>query len=109
MLVRFRSNAGDITMFGKDALPLIKMMGHSGTMPSAIVARDLPNALLRLKEGVAAVKVPQTRAQDRVEDPDEEPPVPLSKRAFPLIELLERCVKNDCDLLWEQQGPQSYT
>lgn len=110
MLIRFRSNAGDITMFSEDAEKLIKMMGHSGTVPSAIVARDLPNALQSLKQGVAAAQVPEPPpAKDGADDADQEPPVPLTRRAFPLIELLERCVKNDCDLLWEQQSPKSYT
>lgn len=105
MLVRFRSNAGDVTMFGKDALPLIRMMGHSGTVPSAILARNLPDALRNLKQGVATAPPPPETTAD---DPDEEPPVPLAKRAFPLIELLERCIQDNCDLLWEQQNPKSY-
>ena len=36
-------------MFGKTALQLIKMMGHSGVVPSAIMAEDVPAALDRLK------------------------------------------------------------
>lgn len=110
MLIRFRSDAGDMTMFGDIAVQLIRMMGHSGTVPSAMLARDLPAALQRLRQGVAAAATaPGAVAGDRENDPDAEPPVPLPKRAFPLIELIERCVKNDCDLLWEQQSPLKYT
>ena len=34
---------------------------------------------------------------------DEDSAVSLQQRAFPLIELLGRCVKNESDLLWDQQ------
>jgi hypothetical protein len=33
MLVTFDSNVGGFTMFGDVALKLLKMMGHSGTVP----------------------------------------------------------------------------
>ena len=39
----------DIMMFGDVAIELLKMMGHSGTVPSAIVAKDVPAALACLK------------------------------------------------------------
>jgi len=43
-----------ITPFGDVAVTLIKMMGHSGTVPSALLAEDVPAALARLKAAVAA-------------------------------------------------------
>jgi len=49
MLVKFTTNAyADITMFGDIALTMLKMMGHSGTVPGAILAADIPAALSRL-------------------------------------------------------------
>ena len=54
MLVKFRSDAGDMTMFGDVAIELLKMMGHSGTVPSAMLAKDIPAAVDRLKHAVAA-------------------------------------------------------
>ena len=103
MLVRFRSDAGDITMFGDVALKLIKMMGHSGTVPGAMLAKDIPAALERLKSVVAAAPgqpAPGPGPGDK--KVDEDTAVSLQQRAFPLIELLGRCVKNECDLLWDQ-------
>ena len=50
MLVTFSSDAyPEFTMFGDVAIRLIKMMGHSGTVPSAILAEDIPAALARLQ------------------------------------------------------------
>jgi Domain of unknown function (DUF1840) len=39
-------------MFGDVAEHLLKMMGHSGTIPSAISAKDVPAVLERLKNAV---------------------------------------------------------
>jgi len=42
MMVTFHSKAWtSITMFGDVAVRLLKMMGHSGTVPSALLARDI--------------------------------------------------------------------
>jgi hypothetical protein len=100
MLVKFRSDAGDMTMFGDVALDLLKKMGHSGTVPSAMLAKDMPAALARLKKAVASAPEPAPRVED--DKREKEPPVSLQQRAFPLIELLERCVKNGWDLTWDR-------
>lgn len=98
MLVTFTTDAyADITMFGDDAKALLKMMGHSGTVPSAILAADVPAALSRLTAGIEVVK-----AAPAVETEDEdEPPVSLSNRALPLIELLAAAAKDGCDVMWK--------
>jgi hypothetical protein len=50
MLVTFSCPAyADITMFGDVAVHLLKMMGHSGKVPSALLAADVPAALERLE------------------------------------------------------------
>ena len=96
MLIKFHCEAyADITMFGDVALALLKMMGHSGTVPSAILAADVPAALSRLTAGVEAVKAAPT-----VEDEDE-PQVSLSHRALPLIDLLAAAAKEGCDVMWK--------
>ena len=49
MRVTFTTDAyAGITMFGDVALALLKMMGHSKTVPGAILAADVPMALNRL-------------------------------------------------------------
>ena len=98
MLVTFTTDAyADITMFGDVAQALLKMMGHSGTVPSAILAADVPAALSRLTAGVEAVK-----AAPSVDDEDEgEPQVSLSNRALPLINLLTAAAQEGCDVMWK--------
>ena len=103
MLVRFTSSAGDMTMFGEIAVALLKLMGQSGALPGALLARDIPAALEQLKRGVAAN--PTAPATEAADDDEGKPRISIRQRAWPLIELLGRCVKEDCDLIWEEERP----
>ncbi|MCG6874508.1 MAG: DUF1840 domain-containing protein [Betaproteobacteria bacterium] len=101
MLVRFDSKVGGFSMFGDIAVTLLKMMGHSGTVPGAILAKDIPPALDKLRAAVAAAPEPPVE-QGSGKHGDKEPPVSIRQRAFPLIELLERAAHDDCDVLWDR-------
>ena len=102
MLVKFRSEAGDIVTFGDVAETLLKMMGQSGALPGALVAKDVPAALERLKRAAAVQPAPDTAD---AESGDADGKVSLKQRAFPLVELLGRCVEKNCDIIWEQDRP----
>ena len=99
MLVRFDSKVGMITMFGDVATKLLGMMGQSGSVPGAILAADIPAAAQRLRQGVGIAP----RESGKADTDDGEPPVNLSQRAFPLIELLERAAKAGADVIWEEE------
>jgi hypothetical protein len=98
MLVTFTTNAyADITMFGDVALAMLKMMGHSATVPGAILAADVPAALSRLTAAIDAEK-----ASPPVEDKDaDEPVVSLANRALPLINLLAAAAKAESNVMWK--------
>lgn len=99
MLVKFESNAAaDITMFGDDAKHLLSIIGHSGAIPSALQAQDLPAALQKLEKAVAVNK-----AADTAQDPDEEFKPGLSQRALPLIQMLKKAIEMDADVMWEKE------
>ncbi|HYE34524.1 DUF1840 domain-containing protein [Methylocaldum sp.] len=105
MLVTFDSPVGRVTMFGDVAAQLIRMMGHSGTVPSAVLAEDVPEALANLKRALAAVdstKVIEESVENETDD--KEVLVSLRNRAFPLIKLLEDAVRLHCGVMWEQEG-----
>jgi hypothetical protein len=101
MLVTFQTKAyADITMFGDIAKQLLKLMGHSGTVPSAIAAEDVPAALERLRKAVAQLP-PHEKKTARDDNRDGEPPrVGLAQRAYPLLQLLEAAVAENCDVYW---------
>ncbi|MGZ4955729.1 MULTISPECIES: DUF1840 domain-containing protein [Methylobacter] len=98
MLVTFTTNAyADITLFGDVALALLKMMGHSATVPGAILAADVPAALSRLTAAIESEK-----ASSPVEDKDaDEPIVSMANRALPLINLLAAAAKANADVMWQ--------
>ena len=101
MLIKFNSDAGAFTTFGDVAVPLLKAMGLSGTVPGAILAADIPAALERLKAAVAQ-PLPDTHQHtraDAIDDPDDA--MTLRKRAFPLIELLSNAAARKADVMWD--------
>ncbi len=105
MLVTFRTNAwANVTQFGDVAVTLLKMMGHSGTIPSALLAADVPAALARLKEQLAA-SAPEPRSESWRDVDDAETPVGLRQRAYPLIELLSAAARQKCDVMWAEDHP----
>ena len=107
MIVTFRTKAhADIMMFGDIAITLLKLMGHSGTVPSALQAREVPAALDQLKKAITVNKTVVLDVTDDVENDDDdkinEHPVELRHRALPLIELLAAAATAKCDVMWDQ-------
>jgi hypothetical protein len=104
MLVTFSCPAyADITMFGDVAVRLLKLMGHSGTVPGALLAEDVQAALERLEAAVEADKqLPEL--EESGEGDDDEPAVSLSHRALPLIELLKAAAKARCHVMWDSRN-----
>lgn len=98
MLVTFTSKTyADITMFGDVALAMLKMMGHSGTVPGAIQAEDVPEALSQLKAAIGANK-----ASLPAEEKDADVPVvSMANRALPLIDLLADAAKSGSYVMWK--------
>lgn len=98
MLVTFSTNAyADITYFGDVGLAMLKMMGHSATVPGAIVAEDVPAALSSLTAAIETEKSTLPIADKNAE----EATVSLSHRALPLIALLDAAVKANTYVMWK--------
>ena len=98
MLVTFTTDAyADITLFGDIALAMLKMMGHSATVPGAILAADVPAALRQL-----TAAIDREKAAPPVEDKDaDEPVVSMAHRALPLIDLLAAAAKAESNVMWK--------
>jgi hypothetical protein len=107
MLVTFESKVGRLTLFGDIAVQLIRMFGQGrGTVPSALLAEDIPEALANLKRALKAVDEASagTAPEDDNEDKENKVLVSLRTRAFPLIKLLEDAARHKSDVMWEQEG-----
>jgi hypothetical protein len=108
MLVTFHSRAyADITLFGDIAQTLLRMMGHSGSVPGALLAEDIPAARARLQaalatqQAAAAAKRQEPSEDETEEDEEKEARPPLGVRALPLLELLEASARKGCDVMWD--------
>ncbi|AFL74373.1 DUF1840 domain-containing protein [Thiocystis violascens] len=103
MLIKFQTKAyATITMFGDVAVTLIKLMGHSGNVPGALLAEDVPNALARLKAAVAEhPNDPLDPAASTSRGSNEGQHVSLAHRALPLIELLTAAAAAGENVMWE--------
>jgi len=102
VLVTFKSTAyADITMFGDAAADLLKLMGHSGTVPGAIMGADVAGALEKLKKNLAARPEEAADNTQSADDDDQSNRVALATRAVPLIELLEAAAASGANVQWD--------
>jgi hypothetical protein len=76
---------------------MLKMMGHSATVPGAIRAEDVPLALSRLKTAIDAQKL----LPPHVDKNSDEPAVSMANRALPLINLLAAAAKEETYVSWK--------
>lgn len=108
MIVRFSTRIGQLTMHGDAAVTLLRGMGHTGTVPGAILAADLPDALARLVRALetsGGSPSPATQVPSAGDDEDErerEPVITLQKRAVPLLDMVRTAIARDSDLMWER-------
>lgn len=99
MLITFRSKASsNITMFGDTAVILLKMMGHSSTVPGSLPSEKIPMAIENLTHGLAL----QPAKLNPAADPgDDESPISLRQRAYPLLQLLSAAAAQGCSVTWD--------
>ena len=108
MIVKFSTRAGALTMHGDAAVALLKAMGHSGTVPGAILAQDLPSALAQLRGALAELASQPVPApapppgREEEEEVEREPPVTLRMRAVPFLDMVETAIARGSDLMWER-------
>lgn len=103
MLVSFHSDAGNFIMFADDAKQLLRMMGHSGTIPGAVLSADVPAALKRLERSLhAGVPVREDAPEAEAEEDERDIPVSLKNRAFPLLEMLRHAREQQCNIMWDR-------
>lgn len=96
-------------MFAEVALKLLRMSGHSGSVPGAIGVEEMAQALLRLEAAVLAHNAPHENDAHGSACGDEhsggdgkgaQASVSLAQRAFPLLELMRRASAEACAIQW---------
>lgn len=78
-------------MFESVALTLLKLMGHSGSIPGAFSAPEVFSALEKLKAQVS-------KQPHQVTGPDK---INLRQRATPLLGLLQHAADKNYPVIWE--------
>ena len=109
MLVTFSTASyANITLFGEVALDLLKMMGHSATVPGAILAADVPAALGRLTAAINAGNAPppveDKEVGKEVDENTDEDAVSMAHRARPLINLLAAAAREGKNVMWAESS-----
>ena len=106
MLVTFQTDSHEsISFFEEGALQLLDMMGESGRIPGALLASDVPHALLLLRKAIAGQKKrPHQAGAEADPDLDLGPEISLANRAYPLIVLLQAAENQHCDVMWGMDG-----
>lgn len=111
MIVAFSTRHGQLTLLGESAVALLRLGGHSGTVPGAILAADLPGFLRQLRAGLSTQGdapspplPPGPPAGLRAREADDEPPAPvtLRMRAVPFLDLVQTAIARGSDLMWER-------
>jgi hypothetical protein len=109
MLVKFATRYGQIVLLGESATTLLRLGGHSGSVPGAVLSADLGEFLRRLRQGLDAQgdSPSPAIAVDAQPDADEDDsvevmPVTLRTRAVPFLDLVETAIARGSDLMWEK-------
>jgi hypothetical protein len=109
MLVRFSTRHGQLVMQGEPAVALLRLGGHSGTVPGAVLAAEVPAFLVRLQAGlethgeeISPAPEPMPPDADRDDDEPRERPIRLRLRAVPLVDMLQTAIARGDDLMWEK-------
>lgn len=106
MLIRFDSKVGTFVTFGDIGVQLLRMIGHSGDVPGAILGADVAGALSRLEAALRTIP-PDVEPPEDDDNPRPERAITLRQRAWPLLDLLTRAAKKRCDVMWEEEPPDS--
>jgi len=109
MLFVFKSEASaDVVMFGEVARKLIAVVGKDPEDAKGIITvEQLPEAIARLNDAIAADKAGQaTRSADQEEQEAEAghtgmaAPVSFAQRAWPLLDMLQLSRKHGVPVVW---------
>jgi hypothetical protein len=100
MPITFKSrHAPDIVMLETVARQLIRLTGHSGSVPSSLGVADVGPALERLR---LALTSSAKAVSDADEERDSDRNVSLGHRALPLVQMLESAAMH-CDyVIWDR-------
>lgn len=109
-MIRFESNkSAGFSMLDRDAKHMLELIKHSGAVPGAIRAEDIGAALKNLQDALKAGDADNTGHSDPAaasavtedQEAEQDAPVGLSTRAYPLLQLLEAAQSKQETVMWD--------
>ncbi|CAG4882400.1 SSU ribosomal protein S5p (S2e) [Georgfuchsia toluolica] len=102
MLITFKSRAsGDVIMLENNGEEMLSLFGKNPTDTKGIVTvEQLPGAISALKSATQADLATQREPANGDEQTETGNPVSLHQRTLPLLELLERSLKDNVPVTW---------
>lgn len=103
-MIRFSSEAaGNVDMLDAHAQQLLDALGKPRDR-GVITPDEIPAALARLRAAVQQDRAQAAPPPEDTDDPEErerrEQQVDLGRRAYPLIDMLERAAGKRCNVTW---------
>ena len=100
-MITFQSDAsGDVMMFDDAAHRMMEIMGKDVSKRGVITVEQMPECIARLKAAIAEDRAKANPAGDEAEETGVAARVSLAQRALPLLELLERSLAREKQVLW---------
>ena len=105
MLYKFKSKAaGDVIMLAATGQRVLDILGKDAGEPGIITAEQMPAAIAALQTAIAQEELQQQAAIDAAKAKGEAAPsfdaINLRKRAWPLVEMLQRSAKEATPITW---------
>jgi len=105
MIYKFRSKAaGDVIMMGPSGDQVLRLLGREPSAKGIVEAAAMPQAIAAIERAVAADEAARAQAEKeaaaegRTLAPAEG--VSLRQRAWPLVEMMKRSLKEDQPIVW---------
>jgi hypothetical protein len=103
MLFKFKSKAtGDLIMLEPHGRMILQIVGKDPQPKGILQWRDMAQALQALQQAIEqqeqALKQARSEQGDDLSEPAEL--VTLRQRAVPFMDMLRRCIDNECDVVW---------
>jgi hypothetical protein len=101
VIYKFKSKgAGDVIMLGPNGDQVLRLMGREPAPKGIIEVKDMSAAIAALEKAVAAE---ETQPDEDEQDDDSTRTgkgVSLRQRAWPLVEMMRRCMTSGDDIVW---------
>lgn len=101
MLYKFKSKAaGDLIMLEPNGRRVLQIIGKDAQATGIVLPEQMPAAITALTNAMAQEEAEQQAAKAEGAVPPTFDAVNLRKRAWPFVEMLQRCAKENASVTW---------